>query len=147
MAALRRRLSFDPKLSYLRLFPEGAVNWKDHAHLVRSAARAMRQVLVDHARKRNRLKRGGDLRKISFEASAVFVCNGQPAILMALDDALHRLEALDPRAASIVELLYFSGLDQPETARALGISARTVSREWRLARNWLRDEVSRGMAS
>ena len=131
--------------AYARLFADGAVNWKDQAHLVRSAARAMRQVLVDYARRKNRLRRGGNWQKISFDSSAIFVCIDQPSILMALDEALQRLEALDPQAAAVVELLYFSGLSQPETARALGISARTVSREWRLARNWLHDEVSRAM--
>ena len=127
--------------AYLRLARDAGGGWKDHAHFVRSAARAMRQVLVDHARRRNRDKRGGNVRRVSFDSSASLLSDEQPPVLLALDDALTELDRLDPRQAAVVELLYFVGLDQQEAARSLGVSPRTVSREWRLARNWLRDRV------
>lgn len=130
--------------AYLRLFPGQSRGWADRSHFIRSAARAMRQILVDHARRRNRNKRGGDHNRIPLDSGVALASDQQPAILLALDEALDRLAELDPRQAQIVELLYFSGMTQPEAAKALDISPRTVSREWRLARAWLREEVAKG---
>ena len=127
--------------AYLRLFAGQRIEWKDHAHLRHSAARAMRQVLVDHARRRNRAKRGGEFDRVPLDSSAAFVCDEQPGMLLALDEALTRLKALDPRQTEIVELLFFTGMTQDEVANAMSISPRTVNREWRLARAWLHDEV------
>lgn len=127
--------------AYLRLFPDQPVDWDDHSHFPRCAARAMRQILIDHARRGNRDKRGGDRNRVPLDSGVAFVSDQQPGILLALDEALTRLEDFDPRQAEIVELLYFSGMTQPEVAKALGISARTINREWRLARAYLRDEV------
>ena len=129
--------------AYLRLFPDQPADWEDRSHFLRCAARAMRQILIDHARRRNRDKRGGDRNRVPLDSGVAFVSDQQPGILLALDEALTRLEEFDPRQAEIVELLYFSGMTQPEVAKALGISPRTINREWRLARAWLRDEVAK----
>ncbi len=128
--------------AYLRLFPGRQPDWSDGSHFLRYAARAMRQILVDHARGRNRNKRGGDRNRVPLDSGVAFESDQQPGILLALDEALTRLEKLDPRQADIVELLYFSGMTQAEAAKALDISPRTVNREWRLARAWLRGEVA-----
>lgn len=133
--------------AYLRLFPGREVEWKDHSELLRCAARAMRQILVDHARRRNRAKRGGEFKRIPLDSDAAAVSDQRPGILLALDESLTRLAGLDARQAEIVELLYFTGLTQEETAKALGVSPRTVNREWRLARAWLRDEVGEGLSA
>ena len=133
--------------AYLRLFPGRRVEWKDHEHLLRSAARAMRQVLVDHARRRNRAKRGGEFDRVPLDSSAAFVSDEQPRVLLALDEALTRLKELDPRQTEIVELLYFTGMTQVEVAKALKVSPRTVNREWRLARAWLHEEVGQGYSA
>jgi RNA polymerase sigma factor (TIGR02999 family) len=132
---------------YLRLFPDQKLTWNDHAHFLRSAARAMRQILTDHARRRNRAKRDGDLDRVPLDSRAALVSDEQPGILLALDESLNRLAQLDPRQAEIVELLYFTGMTQEEAAKTLDISPRTINREWRLARAWLRDEVAKGTPS
>ena len=132
--------------AYLRLFPEQAADWADRSHFLRCAARAMRQILVDHARRRNRRKRGGDRNRVPLDSGVAFVSDQRPDILLALDEALTRLEALDPRQAEVVELLYFTGMTQPEAAEALRVSPRTINREWRLARAWLREQVAEDLA-
>ncbi len=104
----------------------------------------MRQVLVDHARRRKRARRGGDLKRVPLDSSAAFASDEQPGMLLALDEALTRLAGLDPRQAEIVELLYFTGMTQEEEAKALDVSARTVNRKWRLARGWLQREIRKG---
>ena len=131
--------------AYLRLFPEQPADWADRSHFLRCAARAMRQILVDHARRRNRRKRGGDRNRVPLDSGVAFVSDQRPDILLALDEALTRLEALDPRQAE-VELLYFTGMTQPEAAEALRVSPRTINREWRLARAWLREQVAEDLA-
>jgi RNA polymerase sigma factor (TIGR02999 family) len=127
--------------AYLRLFPGQQVEWEDHADFLRCAARAMRQILVDHARRRNRNKRGGDLNRVPLDSGVAFASDQQPGILLALDEALTRLTKLDPRQGEVVELLYFTGMTQEEAAKALDVSPRTVNREWRVARAWLHQEV------
>ena len=127
--------------AYLRLFPGQQVEWKDHADFLRCAARAMRQILVDHARRRNRAKRGGELNRVPLDSGVAFASDEQPGILLALDEALTRLTKLDPRQGEVVELLYFTGMTQEEAAKALDVSPRTVNREWRVARAWLHEEV------
>ena len=132
--------------AYLRLFGPGQIDWQNHSHFFHGAARAMRQILVDHARRRARAKRAGGQKKISLEESAIIVSDEQPEILLALDESLSELESVDPRKAEIVEMLYFTGATQEETAKALEISERTVRREWRLARAWLRSEVRKAVS-
>ena len=127
--------------AYLRLFGQEQINWQNHSHFVHGAARAMRQILVDHARRRATAKRAGGQKKVSFDESAVIVSDQRPEIMLALNEALQSLESLDPRQAVIVEMLYFSGMTQQEAAQALGLSEITIRREWRTARAWLRGEI------
>jgi RNA polymerase sigma factor (TIGR02999 family) len=125
---------------YLRLFFRPGTRLEDRAHFFGAAARAMRQILVDHARHVGRIRRGGDLRRQPSDAiDAAVDAAADPADLdfEALDAALTRLEAHDPRAAKVVELRFFAGLSVADTARALEISERTVAREWNVARAWL----------
>lgn len=126
---------------YIRLFGKGAVDWQTRSHFMRGAARAMRQILIDHARGTHTQKRGGRSRRVDLHDSAITVCEEQPDLLLALNEALEKLEALDPRQAEIVEMLYFTGLTQQEAAVELGLSEITVRREWRMARAWLRNEI------
>ena len=132
--------------AYLRLFGNTPVDWQNRPHFMRAAARAMRRILVDHARKRGRVKRGGEMDRISLRDSAVMVSDQQPDILLALDESLSRLSKVDQRQAEVVELLYFSGMTAQETARALQVSESTVWREWRVARAWLQSEVRRAVS-
>ena len=133
--------------AYLRLFGRDQIDWQNHSHFVRGTARAMRRILVDHARRRARAKRAGGGKKVLLEESAVMVSDRQPEILLALDESLAELASLDPRKAEIVAMLYFTGTTQEETARTLEISERTVRREWRLARAWLRSEVRKAVSA
>jgi RNA polymerase sigma factor (TIGR02999 family) len=128
---------------YLRLFGKGNVDWQTRSHFMRGAARAMRQILIDHARGRHRAKRGGEGQRVDFRESAVVACDERPDFLLAINEALGKLEVLDPRQAEIVEMLYFVGLTQQEAAKELGLSEITVRREWRLARAWLWSEMQK----
>jgi RNA polymerase sigma factor (TIGR02999 family) len=125
--------------AYLRLVG-GDVRWEGRVHFFAVSAQIMRRILVDHARRRGRAKRGGGDAPETLEDIAIAAA--EPATdLEALDDALERLTALDPRKARVVELHYFGGLTYDETAEALGISAATVDRELRLAKAWLHREL------
>jgi len=126
---------------YLRLVSEN-VSWQSRAHFFGIAAQLMRQILVDHARTRTRLKRGGDQVRVSL-AEAAETPVGKAADLIALDDALNTLAALDPQQSRIIELRFFGGLTTEETAEALGVSTATVERDWRVARAWLRAELTK----
>jgi RNA polymerase sigma factor (TIGR02999 family) len=128
--------------AYLRLVDANQVRWQDRAHFFAVSARLMRRVLVDFARARDNLKRGGGARRVTLDDDLA-VANGEVTDVVALDDALTRLAGLDPRQAQIVELRYFGGLTEEETAEALGVSVRTVRRDWVLARAWLFRELSR----
>lgn len=125
--------------AYLRLV--GAdVRWEGRVHFFAVAAQTMRRILVDHARTRERAKRGGGATPVTLENVAL-VASGPPEGLVALDEALERLAAFDARKARAVELHYFGGLTYDETAMAMGISAATVDRELRLAKAWLYREL------
>ena len=124
--------------AYLRLV-DANLGWKSRSHFFGIAARLMRQILVDHARAQHNLKRGGDQLRVSLSQADV---GNQAAELIALDDALTSLAALDKQQSRIVELRYFSGLTIEETAEALNISTATVEREWRSARAWLRHHMT-----
>jgi RNA polymerase sigma factor (TIGR02999 family) len=131
--------------AYLRLVRQERVSWQNRAHFFAIAARIMRRVLVDHARRRQAGKRDGATLRLStvgFEPLA-----GRDVELMALDGALDRLERLDPDQAKIVELRFFGGLTVEETALVAGISAATVKREWQTARAFLRHEMGSAGAS
>ena len=125
--------------AYLRLAGADA-QWQNRAHFFGIAARTMRRILVDHARARGRAKRGGGAALVSLENAATV--SEEPATdLVALDEALERLSARDPRKALVVELHFFGGLTYDETATALSISAATVDREPRMAKAWLYREL------
>ncbi len=126
---------------YLRLAGAGTP-WHDERHFVGIAARAMRQILVERARARGAQKRWAGQNRVSFSDSLAIAAEPEAALL-PLDEALTRLEALDPQQARIVELRYFAGLSIEEAAKALDISPATLKRRWSLARAWLFRELSR----
>jgi RNA polymerase sigma factor (TIGR02999 family) len=125
---------------YLRLFGTAEVDWQSRAHFFATVAREMRHVLVDYARARNAKKRLGGRLVISL-TDADPVADERPEDVLALDEALSRLEAVDPRASRVVELRYFTGLSERETAEALGVSLSTLKRDWTFARAWLLDQL------
>jgi RNA polymerase sigma factor (TIGR02999 family) len=126
--------------AYLRLQGQGYLAWSNRAHFFAFAARLIRQILVDHARHRHRLKRGGHAARVTLSEMIAWEDARSPDVL-ALDEALKRLEGLDRRKATIVELRFFAGMTIEETAGQLGISVETVGREWRRARAWLSDQL------
>lgn len=128
--------------AWLRLAGSGEAEFLDRDHFLGAAATAMRRILVNHAVSRRALKRGGDRERVTlFEAPGVL--DERDEDIAALDEALVRLEAADPRKGRIVELSFFGGLPDDAIARLLGVSTRTVEREWRFAKAWLRREVER----
>jgi RNA polymerase sigma-70 factor (ECF subfamily) len=126
--------------AYLRLAGAGTP-WHDKRHFVGIAARSMRQILVERARARGAQKRWAGLGRVSLTDS-IAIAPGQSDLLPALDDALNRLEKIDPEQAKIVELRYFAGLSIEESAEALGMSPATLKRRWALARAWLHRDLS-----
>lgn len=131
--------------AYLRLADEPSARWENRSHFLAVASRAMRRVLVDHARGRNAAKRGSGAARVSLEdfEQVVVAVPGETVDLVALDEALARLGELDPRQARIVELRFFGGLSVEDTATIVGASPRTVKRDWQLARAWLKREMAR----
>src|SRR4051812_7293074 len=126
--------------AWLRLDAQHDARWESRSQFLAVAAQTMRRVLVDHARARLALKRGGNNVQISL-GDAHAAASPDMVDVLALDDALARLGAMDPRKARLVELRYFAGLSIPEAAAALGVSQATVIREWAVARMWLRREL------
>lgn len=126
--------------AYLRLIDASRVQWQDRAHFFALAARLMRRILVDHARSRNYVKRGGGMRTISLD-DVLVVSQERGADLVALDDALQALAAVDARKSKVVEMRFFGGLSVEETAEALQVSPETVMRDWKLAKVWLLREL------
>lgn len=122
--------------AYLKLVNQKSVNWQNKNQFLAIAARCMRRILVDHARNRARLKRGGPQQKISLDEVSVF-SNEQSSDLVSLDQSLSRLSAIDPRQAKVVELRFYGGLSVEETAEALNVSPKTVKRDWSVAKAWL----------
>lgn len=129
--------------AYVRLIDANRVDWRGRAHFFAVAARIMRQVLMQNARLRHAHKRGGSAVRVEFN-EAFIPSPERDADLIALDDALNGLERSDPREAKVVELRFFGGLSEEETAHVLGISDRTVRREWDHAKVWLLRELKRG---
>jgi RNA polymerase sigma-70 factor (ECF subfamily) len=128
--------------AYLRLIDQ-KVTWQNRAHFMGVAAQLMRRILVDHARKRRTARRGGDQFKVSLAEASGGGAEKDAAELIALDEALTSLAVLDPRKCKTVELRYFGGLTIPETAEVLGVSHTTVEEDWKVARAWLRREMTR----
>lgn len=128
--------------SYMKLVDAASVGWRDRSHFFAVAGRAMRQVLIDHARRRKADKRGGGVHPVTFNEE--MGQGGQDLglhRLLAIDEALRSLEVHDPRLARVVECRYFAGLTAAETAEATGLSLRTVERDWRRARAYLKEAL------
>ena len=131
--------------AYLRLIDASQVDWKNRAHFFSLSAGVMRRILVEFARSRDSQKRGGEARKVPLDEAAL--CSSEPSEdLIALDGALNALAAFDQRKARVVELRFFGGMTEEETAEALGISIDTVLRDWKSAKLWLWREMRQGTA-
>ncbi len=126
--------------AYMKLVDQTRVDWHGKAHFFAVAAQAMRRILVDHARSRQRDKRGGGRARVALEEATALSPQKDEDVL-ALDEALERLGAIDPRQAKVVELRFFGGLSVDEVAAALGVSKRTVEGDWTFARAWLSREL------
>ncbi len=129
--------------AYVRLLGKPDAQWAGRAHFFRAAAEAMRKILIDHARARNADKRGGGKAALSIMGIASIAPDTDAAGILALDEAILRLQQVDQQAAEVVRLRFFAGLDGPAVAESLGISERTVRRDWSFARGWLRDALER----
>ena len=128
--------------AYLKLIDQTSVDWKNRNHFFAIASRAIRHILVDHARRRLRQKRGGGAEVLPVEFAEHIPAPGQSTDLVALDDALTLLREEDPLKCDIVEMRFFGGLKNQEIADALGVSSRTVERHWRYAKAWLYRELT-----
>ena len=126
--------------AYMRMVDQSRVDWQGRTHFFAVGAEMIRRVLVDDARRRGAIKRGGDRQRLSLTGHDSDD-PGSEVDLLELDDALTKLARLDPRAARIVELKFFGGLDEAAVAQLLGISPSTVRDDWRMARAWLRNEL------
>ena len=128
--------------AYLKLVGHTRVDWQGRAHFLAIAAQAMRQILVDHARRHRAAKRGGNRHRIALDDNLV-VESSRDVDLLGLEDALTKLTKLDPRQAQMIELRFFAGLSIAEVAKVIGMSKRSAEREWTMVRAWLRRELSR----
>lgn len=126
--------------TYIRLVDQRQQQWQNKSQFVRVAANMMRRILVDHSRGRRAEKRGGDAAKVLLEEGSL-VTKGRAADVIAVDEALERLAAIDPQQARLVELRFFGGLSIEEAARAMGVSPATVKRDWNVAKAWLAREM------
>lgn len=134
--------------AYLRLAGQNWADWQDRAHFVGVAARQMRRVLVDYARQHNSAKRGGTPAKLDLENLAIAGWDGSKmGEILSVNEAIDRLSELDEQQAQVLELRYFGGLTVEETAELLGVSPRTVKRDWAVALAWLRAELGEGGAA
>lgn len=130
--------------AYLKLIDQNRVQWQNRAHFFGIAAQAMRRILLDNARRRLAGKRGQGARHVSIDSGKIDISDERAAGLVDLDEALVRLQEVDPDKARIVELRYFGGLSIEEAAEVLGVSVATVNRGWRTARAWLHSELTHG---
>ena len=129
--------------TFLRLMGTDDVSFENRRHFFAAVAESMRRIRVDYARKRKSLKRGGGAQAVALDEDPPAI-DVDPAELLAIDEALDRLAAIDPERAEVVKLRYFAGLSVDETADAMGVSPRTVSNYWKAARAWLHRELSGG---
>ncbi|QDT13818.1 sigma-70 family RNA polymerase sigma factor [Planctomycetes bacterium K23_9] len=127
--------------AFLRLAGPRELPWQNQAHFYGAAAEAMRRILVDHARSKNRVKRGGNAEKVILNVVDLATAEN-PQEILALDEAFRRLEQQEPETAQVVSLRFFAGLSVDETAKALDLSPRTVDRRWKFARAWLFRELN-----
>jgi RNA polymerase sigma-70 factor (ECF subfamily) len=128
--------------AFMRLIDQRSVQWQNRAHFFGVAAQAMRRIVIDHARTKQRIKRGGVQQAVTLD-EAMMAGESQSMDVLALDEALTRLGRLDARQARIVELRYFAGLSVEETAEVSGLSPATIKREWAMARAWLHAELTK----
>jgi RNA polymerase sigma factor (TIGR02999 family) len=128
--------------AYMQMVGQRHARWQNRAQFIGVAAQMMRRILVDHARQQQAEKRGGEFQKLSLDEN-IDVSGERASDLVALDEALQRLVALDPQKARVVELRFFGGLSVEETAEVLGVSAPTVKRQWRMAKAWLYGQVQK----
>jgi RNA polymerase sigma factor (TIGR02999 family) len=126
--------------AYVSLVDQSGKNWQNRAHFFGVAAQVMRRILVDYARQHRTAKRGGAQQKVTLE-DVLLLTDAQSDELLALDEALSRLSHFDPRRCRVVELRFFGGLDEEEVAEVLGVSSRTVKRDWTVAKAWLSAEL------
>ena len=131
---------------YLRLINQNDVTWQNRAQFFGIAAQMMRRILVSHARGREAKKRGGGIQRITLQEDLA-TAPQRDVNLLALDDALTRLETVDPDKSRMVELRFFSGLSVEETAEVMGVSPRTIDRQWQTAKAWLHREINSGKAA
>lgn len=147
MRAERRDHTLQPTAlvheAYMRLAGQRDMSWQNRAHFFAVAAQLMRRILVDHARAHKAEKRGGNESKIEL-GEGLALTEAKAAELLAVDEALTRLAECDPRQARVVELRFFGGLSEEEAAEVLGVSTRTVKRDWSVARAWLFKEINKG---
>ncbi len=127
--------------AYLRLVDQTSAVWEDRVHFLAYASRAMRSVLLDHARRHSRLKRGGDAVRVTLQDDDAVVTREAETII-AVDDALTRLAEEEPRLARVVECRFYGGMSEKETAAAVGVTGRTVRRDWLKAKAWLQDALA-----
>jgi RNA polymerase sigma factor (TIGR02999 family) len=128
--------------AYLKLVGQSRVDWQGRAHFLAAAAHAMREILVDHARRHRAAKRGGNQHRIALDDNLV-IESQRDLDLLAIEDALTKLAKLDSRQAQMIELRFFGGLSIAEVAKVMAMSKRSVEREWTMVRAWLRQELSR----
>ncbi len=129
--------------AYLKLIEQREVKWQNRAHFFALASTAMRRILVDYARERHRKKRGGSAENLPLDEALQISSNEKSVDIIALDEALNRLAKLSARQARVVELRYFGGLSNDETAEILGVSKGTVKNDWNLAKAWLKQEIKK----
>ena len=127
--------------AYLKLIDQTRVQWRDRAHFLAVASTIMRRILIDHARTRKRLKRGGDLQPLTLSRVDIATDSIAEVDLLALDEALKKLETIDSVRMSIVQMRFFGGMTMEEIARMLTMSLRSVEQHWRSARTWLHREL------
>lgn len=126
---------------YIRLFSKEAITWESRAHFFGLAAKGMRHILIDHARSRKAEKRGGTQVRVSF-TTAEGCFSDRDEYVLEVDRILKKLEKVDPRAAKVVELRFFGGLEESEAAEVLGVSIKTIARDWKFARAWLQTQLA-----
>ena len=132
--------------AYMELLGDAGIEWKNRLHFYAAAAQSMRRILVDYGRMRKAAKRGGDRQQVEL-TDALAISEERLDEVVAIDEALTRLEQFDPRQCRVVEMRFFGGLTEDETAEVLGVSPRTVRRDWILARAWLHGELHRSSAA
>ena len=129
--------------AYLKLVEQKSVAWESRSHFFAIAATMMRRILIDYAKTKHRVRRGGEHQDLPLENALTISVSETDFDLLALDEALNRLAAKEAQLAKVVELRFFSGLDVVETAEVLGLSESTIKRDWRMAKAWLHRELTR----